>query len=54
MNHENPMLDRLRIFCRIALRGRYTHVLKGQRRSAIESLPDFTKRKATGTDKNLA
>ena len=33
---------------------RYTNVLKGQRRLAIESLPDFTKRKATGTDKNLA
>lgn len=29
---------------------RYTHILKGQRRSAIESLPDFTKRRATGTE----
>jgi len=28
---------------------RYCHILKGQRRSAIESLPDFTKRRATGT-----
>lgn len=28
---------------------RYTHILKGQRRSAIESMSSFTKRRATGT-----
>ena len=28
---------------------RYVHILKGQRRSAIESMPDFTERRKTGT-----
>lgn len=29
---------------------RYTHILRGQRRSAIESMSNFTKRRATGTE----